>query len=113
MIRTLRVVEQAQAAEPGVAALAAAMSVDASTASRLVDTAVAAGYVSRQTSVRDRRRSVLRLTPEGSALLDEATAVRTALLAELTDGWPPADVATLSALLERLAVAIPGGPSPT
>ncbi len=111
MIRTLRVIEHAQDHEPGVGDVATALAVDASTASRLVDAAVAAGYVSRQTSPRDRRRSVLRLTADGAALLAEATTVRTALLAELIAGWPPEDVAMLAALLERLAGTVPSLPA--
>jgi DNA-binding MarR family transcriptional regulator len=45
---------------------------------------------------------VLTLTEEGRALLDDVTAVRAGLLAEMTEDWSREDVATLSRLLERL-----------
>ncbi len=88
--------------EPGVSDVAAALAVKTSTASRLVEDAVAQGYVTRVASEVDRRRAVLRLTPEGARLLDRATAVRASLLAEVTADWSREDVATLARLLERL-----------
>jgi DNA-binding MarR family transcriptional regulator len=101
-LRTLRAIESAEG-PPGVRDVADVLGVDSSTASRFVEQAVAAGHVSRTMSARDRRRCVLALTEEGKALLDEVTAVRTQLLAELTGDWAPDDIKTLSVLLERLA----------
>ena len=107
LIRTLRAIETHD--QPGVRHVAEALLVDGSTASRFVDQAVAAGCVTRSTSAQDRRRCVLALTGEGRALLDEVTAVRTALLAELTDGWTVEEITCLSTLLERLSRALADG----
>lgn len=85
--------------------VASALDVDASTASRFVADAVEAGYLERSTSDEDRRRSRLEVTAQGRALLDHGAAIRRGLLAEMTAGWDPADVATLTALLERLGDA--------
>lgn len=105
LIRTLQAIEWA-GDEPGVRHVAETLHVDGSTASRFVDQAVATGWVTRTTSRRDRRCCVLALTEEGARLLNETTAVRTALLGELTAGWPPEDVTALSVLLERFACSI-------
>jgi DNA-binding MarR family transcriptional regulator len=102
LIRTLRAIDWAEG-DSGVRQVAETLLVDSSTASRFVDQAVAAGCVKRSTSERDRRCSVLTLTEEGRALLDDVTAVRARLLAEMTEDWSGEDVATLSRLLERLS----------
>jgi len=101
LVRTLRAIEQ-ELDEPGVRHVAECLAVDRSTASRLVDQAVAAGCVTRETSARDRRACVLALTDQGIDLLSDVTAVRAKLLAELTDGWSADDVTTLTTLLTRL-----------
>ncbi|MGH3666305.1 MAG: MarR family winged helix-turn-helix transcriptional regulator [Egibacteraceae bacterium] len=106
LVRTLRAMEIA-AGDPGVSAVAETLHVDASTASRFVDQAVARGWVSRNTSTQDRRRCVLALTDDGAELLVEINTARAELLAELTNGWPDADVTVLSALLERLSQSLP------
>ncbi len=102
VIRTLRAVEQIPD-EPGVSDVASWLNVDTSTASRLVDGAVAAGYLERRACERDRRRCRLSVTPEGAAVLDRIIKVRSELLAELTDGWSQKELEGLSELLERLA----------
>jgi DNA-binding MarR family transcriptional regulator len=105
LVRTLRALAFL-GDEPGVADVATVLRVEASTASRLVDQAVAAGYATRRTARHDRRRSVLSLTPTGQDLVERANAVRNDLYAELTRDWSPDDLATLAALLERFAAAI-------
>lgn len=105
LFRTLRAVERAERDEPGVGDVAEALGIDPSTASRFVDQAVCAGYAVRAASVQDRRRVVLTLTERGAALLEHANAARFVLLGELTDGWSPEDVRTLSSLLDRLRAA--------
>lgn len=104
VIRVLRAVGEGGAdADTGVGEVAAGLAVEASTASRLVDQAVAHGYLNRDASPKDRRRTVLSLTPSGKQILARATQVREALLLELTDDWSDADVESLASLLERLA----------
>lgn len=83
--------------------------VEHSTASRLVDRAVRAGYVERSA---DGRRAALRLTPTGRELRERAVEFRTTWLTTVLDDWPDADVADLARLLERFAERITrhGGP---
>lgn len=100
--RTLRAVEQASPRHACVGDVAEYLDVDQSTASRVIDGAVAAGYVERSVSDEDRRRSVLTLTDEGWAVLGQLRETRLALLGELTDGWAAADVDALATLLGRL-----------
>jgi DNA-binding MarR family transcriptional regulator len=105
VLRTLRAIEQITG-EPAVRDVAELLQIDGSTASRFVDQAVAAGYLTRHTSARDKRCCVLALTDTGLALLEDARRARGALLEELTHGWDGHDVEILSALLERLALAV-------
>jgi DNA-binding MarR family transcriptional regulator len=101
----VRAVAMAEAPEPCVGDVAAALDVDASTASRFVADAVDAGLLARSTSERDRRRSRLEVTAAGRALLDRGADVRRALLGEMTAGWDEEDVARLAHLLGRLGDA--------
>jgi DNA-binding MarR family transcriptional regulator len=102
VLRTLRAIEAGGGGEMCVGDVASALAVDASTASRLVDQAVGAGYVVRTASERDRRRTALELSPAGIDLLDRATAVRREILREMTAGWADEEVETLAGLLRRL-----------
>jgi DNA-binding MarR family transcriptional regulator len=83
--------------------------VEHSTASRLVDRAVRAGYVERTA---DGRRAVLELTAAGRELRERAVEFRIAWLTSVLDDWPDADVAALARLLARFAGRIGehGGP---
>jgi DNA-binding MarR family transcriptional regulator len=101
-----RALESAATHEPGVRDVASRLAVDASTASRLVDQSVRAGYVERSASDEDRRRCVLALTADGRALLERATNVRAAFLAEWVCEWSPADVTVMAQLVDRLADAV-------
>lgn len=112
LIRTLRAIEVADDPEPGVRDVAEVLGVDTSTASRLVDSAVSAGLAVRTTSARDRRRARLTLSDSGRALRRRTLQVRTDLLAERTAGWTPEEVATLAALLDRLARSVLADPAP-
>lgn len=101
LVRTLRAVAAATD-ECGVGNVADALGVDGSTASRLVDKAVAAGYLARGSSIQDRRRSVLSLTAAGIELQRRSLRVRQELLAELTTDLTDPDIDHLADLLERL-----------
>lgn len=87
---------------PCMGDLAAALSVDASTATRLVDQAVTAGYLERRPSPDDQRRTAVVLTAEGKDLLGRANTVRRRLLGDVTAAWPEQDLSTLAELLARL-----------
>jgi DNA-binding MarR family transcriptional regulator len=101
-VRVLRAVERAGEPAPCVGDVAERLDVDPSTASRLIDQQVTAGYLARARSPHDRRRTTLGLTDAGRDLLAEVTEVRRDLLAEVTRDWDRAEVATLVTLLDRL-----------
>lgn len=100
-LRLARVVQRSTS-PPSIGDVAEVLTIDPSTASRMVDNAVAAGLLERRPCPDDRRRARLHLTGEGASLLDEVTARRRALLAEVTREWASEDLATLVSLLERL-----------
>jgi DNA-binding MarR family transcriptional regulator len=105
-------VRAAEAGAPGltVGDLAAALDVAHSTASRLVDRAVAAGMVERGRSAHDGRAVTCVLTPAGRALAAESHAFRLAYLHALTADWTPGERATFADLLGRFAAAVAGRP---
>lgn len=77
------------------------MGIDPSRASRVVTSALQAGYVERVASQMDGRRVGLRLTDTGRALAESARAVRRRAFAEAMDGWPDADRREFARLLSR------------
>ncbi len=101
MIRLMRRIE-ASARPPTVGDLAEALMIDASTASRMAERAVAAGLLEREICASDRRKVRLSLTDEGRAVVDVVTRERRALLAEITATWEPHEVTALIGLFERL-----------
>ena len=107
-----RLTERAPAVEATVAVVADRLDVAASTASRLVDRAVAAGVVRRTRSATDPRRAPLTLTAEGRALAARATRFRLAYLTDLTTDWSEPDRRRLAQLLGRFAAAVHERPSP-
>lgn len=70
-------------------ALAEAMGVHTSNASRVCDRLVAAGLLRRTESTLDRRNLVLELTEEGSALIDETIEHRREAIATVLERVPP------------------------
>lgn len=98
--------------EATVAAVADRLDVAASTASRLVDRAVAAGVVRRTRSAADPRRAPLVLTADGRALAARATGFRLTYLRTLLEDWSDADRRTFAELLTRFAAAVHTHPHP-
>jgi DNA-binding MarR family transcriptional regulator len=96
-----------------VAELAEALDVAHSTASRLVDRAREAGMVIRERSLRDARRAMVTLTPEGRELANESRAFRLYYLAQVTATWTPADHGNFAVLLARFADAARSRPPAT
>jgi DNA-binding MarR family transcriptional regulator len=76
---------------------------DVSTISRHLRSLEDDGLLTRSPDPDDRRASLLEVTESGRAYLDRAVTLRTAMLADATAGWDPADVTTLTRLLHRLA----------
>lgn len=100
-VRLLRLVERAPEA-PTIGAVAEALVIDPSTASRLVERAAEAGLLERRACSDDGRRARLHLTGQGSAVLDVVSARRRAIVARAVQDWEEQDVDTLQGLLERL-----------
>lgn len=90
----------------GVAEVAARLDVAPSTASRLVERAVAAGMVERRTSAADARRAELHLTDAGHELHERARRFRAGYLARVLDDWPPHRIASLAVGLDAFADAV-------
>lgn len=103
-LRLLRAIERSDG-PPSVGDVADALTIDPSTASRLVDGAVDAGLVERHSCTDDRRSRRLRLTTGGEAVVEEVTARRRQLLGQVTEGWDPDELAQLTEMLSTLRTA--------
>lgn len=77
-----------------------------SSASRIVDTLVGRGLITRQEDPTDRRAVVLALTDEGECAADRITEVHQDFLTDVLDRLAPEDVELLSATLTRFADAV-------
>ncbi|MDQ8045191.1 MAG: MarR family transcriptional regulator [Solirubrobacteraceae bacterium] len=86
-----------------VSAVANALQVDLSVASRQVAHLVEVGHVDRLKDPDDGRAHLLQLTDAGLEALGAAHREMVAVLAEALGDWQPEEVAALSAGLERLA----------
>ena len=93
-------------AGPTVADVAIALQVAPSTASRLVERAVAAGMVTKRASAEDARRLVLGLTAAGSRLLRTSRRHRRRYLGQRLADWDQREVATFAVLLHRFAQSV-------
>jgi DNA-binding MarR family transcriptional regulator len=82
--------------------LAETVCVDPSTVSRQVAQLVKAGLAERQSDPEDGRASLLVATEAGRAVYQAKQEHRERMFARVLDGWSPADVETLTALLTRL-----------
>lgn len=102
VIRVVRMVSLLSEGSPSLGETATGLGIDASTTSRLVDGAVAAGFLVRRQSPDDLRRTLLQLTPAGSGLLHQADQVRRRLLSEVVGDWDEGDLHHLVTLMERL-----------
>lgn len=96
--------------EVSVVSVASALQVTPSTASRLVERAVASGMANRVASAVDPRRASLSLTSDGQALHADAVAFRTGRLRALLEDWSDEDLATFTELLERFAESVRSEP---
>lgn len=85
-LRALTVIAAAGAGRTGL--LAVELGVSASAATRLADRLVLAGLVRRETTLTDRREVLLRLTPDGAAVLDRYDDLRLIELRALLGAAP-------------------------
>jgi DNA-binding MarR family transcriptional regulator len=100
-LRLLRAVQRLPGA-PSIGDVAELLIIDPSTASRVVDRALAVGLLDKRACVDDKRRARLHLTDQGRAVLDAATRQRRAVLAEVTADWDAQDLGRLVGLLDEL-----------
>ena len=104
-LRALTVLRSSSGAN--LAALAEAMGVTVSTASRLVDRLVAAGWVQREPAPHTRREVSLRLTDDGAALLGRYDEQRLVGLRTCLDQVPPEQRDAVVDALGQLAATSP------
>ncbi len=74
-----------------------------STVSRHLTELEEAGHVSRVTDENDKRAVLLKVTPSGTALVEETRAHRVSAMTTALDSWSAADINTMSVLMRRLA----------
>jgi DNA-binding MarR family transcriptional regulator len=92
-------------AEVDSAAIAAALDIHPSGATRLCDRLVAAGLLDRATSATDRRRVILTLTDGGVSLVDSVMDHRRAALERILERMSPRSVRALAVGLGAFADA--------
>jgi DNA-binding MarR family transcriptional regulator len=88
-----------------VSDLAAAIGVDQPRASRVVADCAAGGLVERASDPADARRTLVTLTDEGRAVLEERRRERRAAVERSLEGFTAAERAHLAALLARFVAA--------
>ena len=79
---------------------------------KLVDGLAQRNLINRQTSVSDRRRVALELTPDGESILGAARKGTAARLAEILSGLSPTDLATISRSMSLLRPLFSPGETP-
>lgn len=102
-------IEQGPDADGGevtVGTVAQRLGADPSRASRLVATAVRAGYVARVASQADGRRIRLELTPAGRELAEAGHRFRRSMFERLIRDWPESDREEFARLLTRFVDAL-------
>jgi DNA-binding MarR family transcriptional regulator len=91
------------------ARVARALSLDASTVTRLADRLVNAGHVARGTDPRHRSVVTLELTPSGQQLVGKVAARRRRELSRIVDTLPPASRTQVTSVLRQLVEAAGDG----
>lgn len=97
-----RACESDKSGAPSIAEIAELLLVDPSTASRLVNQAVSAGFIERAPAISDRRRAVLKLSAKGRGLVKRGSTLRKDWLGSATSDWSAEEITTLATLLNRL-----------
>ncbi|MFF0745695.1 MarR family winged helix-turn-helix transcriptional regulator [Streptomyces sp. NPDC004111] len=82
--------------------LAELMAIDMSVTSRHVTHVAERGWIDRSPDPGDKRSRILRLTPDGKAVLDELSRHSTEFLADTLGDWSDDEVGQLNAMLARL-----------
>ncbi|GIF15686.1 MarR family winged helix-turn-helix transcriptional regulator [Actinoplanes teichomyceticus] len=98
----LNVVDEAEG-EMSVGAVADALAVDPSVASRMVTDCITHGYLVRVPSQSDGRRAVLELTEAGHALRDRFRSQQRQAFEHITRDWPETERRELARLIIKYA----------
>jgi DNA-binding MarR family transcriptional regulator len=94
--------------DPTIGLLAEEMAIDPSRASRVAADLIAQGLVRREAAQDDGRKTVLRLTPEGRAVLVDMRDRKWQHFVRVFSGWSEDEIATFSRLFARYADEIMG-----
>ena len=89
----------------GISEVAVAIGVDQPRASRLINEAVDRGLVTRTADEKDARRSVVRISEAGRAMLDSARTHRRSAVTDAMAAFTPEEQATFADLLSRFVAA--------
>jgi DNA-binding MarR family transcriptional regulator len=98
----LNVIDEAES-EMSVGAVADALAIDPSVASRMVADCIAGGYLERAPAQSDARRAVLHLTADGIALRDRFRSQQRQAFEYITRDWPEAERRELARLIIKYA----------
>ena len=82
------------------------LSLEHSTASRLLAEAEAEGLVERSTDPTDRRRTQVRLTGTGDAVVQQSSAIRTWAFDAILAEWDTEQLRTFTELVEKFSDTI-------
>jgi DNA-binding MarR family transcriptional regulator len=88
--------------------LIAALGTDTAGMTRLLDRLESKGLIERHPNPDDRRSVLVALTPEGSQLAPKLAPVFGGVTKRLFAGFPPAEITTLTAMLERMRTNLRG-----
>lgn len=89
-----------------VGELAEHLCLDVSTVSRQVHALEQRGLLGREPHPTDRRGSVVGISPKGREVVEQHRRARQQLFAELLNDTPPAELATVTSVLDQLATRI-------
>lgn len=89
--------------ETMVATIAARLGIDPSRASRLVSELITEGFVERAVSQQDARRTIVTLTPRGSALVEAVRTIKFLILDDFLSDWTDNEIETFIPLLDRFS----------
>jgi len=92
--------------EVTVGVVAERLTIDPSTASRLVAETIAAGYLTRTPSQTDSRRICLELTQAGEVLVEQAHRYQQSVFARITHQWPEQERQEFARLLSKFVSSL-------
>ncbi len=98
--------QTAHGATATVGAVAEALAIEPSTASRLVAQTIRAGYLARTVSQTDGRAAQITLTPAGQELAEEARRYQRAVFEKITRDWPADERQEFAHLFVKFADAV-------